>query len=103
MSTQREQIERVVKDFAPIRRRVLIEVETDHVESDVLITLRTERRDIRTGFVRKVGPEVTDLSVGDRVAFPHRQGAQLKIAGAPFAIIDERTVLGVLDDTQACR
>lgn len=52
----------------------------------------------RRGTVISIGPKVTDLKVGDRVAFPVEQGHTIEIDGKEHYVMYESQVYGKLEN-----
>ena len=78
-----------------IKSRVLVEIdplETTTKSGIILVDPKQERGVF--GTIRSIGPDVEDVTVGERVTFCKHQGSDLTIGGKNHTILNEDLLLG---------
>lgn len=83
-------------NFTPRGDLVFASVTDDHLRFGALVVAGEEGHDqARRGIVEYVGPDVADVSVGDKIVFGKWFGEVVKWHGKRMLVMHESDVLGV--------
>jgi co-chaperonin GroES (HSP10) len=86
--------------FKPLGKKVLIaEIKRESTTSSgIIIEGKDAGGDSRSGKVLAVGPEVTSVSVDDKVLLEWNKAAVVSIDGAQRVVVLEEHIVAVLED-----
>lgn len=84
----------------PMKKNVLIAENKGEVrsESGLILDGANSVRESKTGTVLAIGPEVTEVAVGDRVLLEWNKGAVVKVGEAQRVIIAEQYIVAVMQE-----
>jgi co-chaperonin GroES (HSP10) len=84
----------------PLKKKVLVAENKGEVksESGIILDDATSVRESKTGTVLAIGPEVTEVAVGDKILLEWNKAQVVKIDNAQRVIIDEKDIVAVLGD-----
>jgi len=82
----------------PLKTKMIVElVEKETVTEGGIILTRADASEVNRGLVLAVGPEVTDVQVGDFILPNWNKAQKSGIDGETFYIIDESDVVLIFD------
>ena len=86
-------------DIKPLRKKVLIAENKGEVKSESGIILDDAKsvRESKTGTVLAIGPEVTEVKVGDKVYLEWTKAKVVKIGDAQRVMIEEEDIVAVVE------
>lgn len=82
--------------FQPLGSRILVEIEPESAKSDVIAVVSQYASTARVGSVLAVGPEVTRVSVGDRVWLSTLAGAEVGVGSGETLVLPETSVVAIV-------
>jgi co-chaperonin GroES (HSP10) len=84
----------------PLKKKVLVAENKGEVksESGIILDDATSVRESKTGTVLAIGPDVTEVAVGDKILLEWNKAQVVKIDNAQRVIIDEKDIVAVLGD-----
>lgn len=84
--------------FKPLKKKVLVaSVKTENrSQSGIILDSATSISDSKTGVVMAVGPDVTEVVVGNRVLLDWTKAQAITVGGYQQVIIDEQHIVAVL-------
>ena len=87
---------------APLKKRVMVAELSDskYRKSDSGIILEGAKsvREHASAVVLAIGPEVTDVAVGDRILLDWGKGAVIKVGDAQRVLIDQDHIIAVFEN-----
>lgn len=85
--------------ITPLKDKVLIaENKTEHKsESGIILEGATSIRESKTGTVLAIGPDVTEVKVGDKVYLEWNKAQVVKIGDAQRVIIKQEDIVAVVE------
>jgi co-chaperonin GroES (HSP10) len=83
----------------PLKNKVLVAENASEVksESGIILDGVNSVRESKTGTVLQIGPDVTEVKVGEKVLLDWSKGSVVKIDGSQRVIISELDIVAVLD------
>jgi co-chaperonin GroES (HSP10) len=86
-------------DIKPMKKKVLIAENKGEVKSEAGIILDDAKsvRESKTGTVLAIGPDVTEVQVGDKVYLEWSKAKVVKIGDAQRVIVEEEDIVAVVD------
>ena len=85
--------------LAPIKKYVILElIEKEKTTSSGLILTKADPNEANRGLVLAIGPEVTDVKVGDEVLPNWNQGRNVKYDGKNIWVVPEEHIVLVFED-----
>jgi co-chaperonin GroES (HSP10) len=86
-------------DIKPMKKKVLIAENKGEVKSEAGIILDDAKsvRESKTGTVLAIGPDVTEVQVGDKVYLEWNKAKIVKIGDAQRVIVEEEDIVAVVD------
>lgn len=86
-------------NVTPIKTRVLIAENSNTAKSESGIILDSAKsvRDHATATVLAIGPDVTDVTVGDKILVDWAKGSVVKIGDAQRVVIDQEHIIAVFE------
>lgn len=95
-------IQRVIMTFKPLGKKVLVaeNKRNNTTESGIIIEGADRHGDSRSGTVLAIGPEVTQLRVGDKILLDWSKAAVTTVDGAQRVIILEENIVAVLENEE---
>lgn len=87
-------------NVTPLKDKVLIaENKAEHKsQSGIILEGATSIRESKTGTVLAVGPDVTEVKVGDKVYLEWNKAQIVKIGDAQRVIIKQEDIVAVIDN-----
>lgn len=85
----------------PLRNLVLIRLDAPKTEEGGVALPDTAIEQVTKGRIEQVGPEVSDLQIGDRVKVSAYAGNQHVEAGVTYLFCKETDVLAILEREEA--
>jgi co-chaperonin GroES (HSP10) len=84
----------------PMKKKVLIaeNVSESKTTSGIILDGANSVRDSKKGTVLAIGPDVTEVKVGDVVYLEWTKGSVVKVGDAQRVIIDEEFIVAVVDN-----
>jgi co-chaperonin GroES (HSP10) len=84
----------------PLKKKVLIAENkaATTTESGIIVEGATSNRDSKQGTVLAIGPDVTMVSIGDKVYIEWNKAQVVKIGDAQRVIIDEDNIVAVVGE-----
>lgn len=88
--------------FKPLGKKVLVaeNKRNNTTESGIIIEGADRHGDSRSGTVLAIGPEVTQLRVGDKILLDWSKAAVTTVDGAQRVIILEENIVAVLENEE---
>jgi len=85
-------------NFKPLGERVLVErTEVENKTASGIIIPDNAKEKPQTAKVVAIGDKVEDVRVGDTIMFEQYRGAELKLEGEEYLILNIENVIGILD------
>jgi co-chaperonin GroES (HSP10) len=86
-------------DIKPMKKKVLIAENRGEVKSEAGIILDDAKsvRESKTGTVLAIGPDVTEVQVGDKVYLEWSKAKVVKIGDAQRVIVEEEDIVAVVE------
>jgi co-chaperonin GroES (HSP10) len=86
-------------NITPLRKKVLVaeNVSESKTESGIILDNANSVRDSKTGTVLAIGPEVTEVKVGDIIYLEWNKAQIVKVGDAQRVIIEEENIVAVLE------
>jgi co-chaperonin GroES (HSP10) len=86
-------------NIKPMKKKVLIAQNKDTVktESGIILEDAASVRESRTGTVLEIGPQVTVVTIGDKVLLEWNKAQVVKIGDAQRVIIEEEFIVAVVE------
>lgn len=86
-------------EIKPLKKNVLVaENKSEHKsESGIVLEGATSIRDSKTGTVLAIGPDVTEVKVGDKIYLEWNKAQVVKIGDAQRVMIKEEDIVAVVD------
>lgn len=83
----------------PLKDRVLVAENKDEQksESGIILDGANSTRDSKTGTVLAIGPDVTDVQVGDVIYLEWNKAAVVKVGNAQRVMIKQENIVAVLE------
>lgn len=86
-------------NIIPLHKKVLVAENISEVKSDqgIILTDAASTRDSKTGTVLAIGPEVTEVAVGDKILLDWAKASVVKVDGAMRVMINEADIVAVFE------
>lgn len=86
-------------NIRPLHKKILVAENKSEqkTESGIILEGANSVRDSKRGTVLAIGPEVTDVKVGDVVYLDWTKASIVKVGEAQRVIIDEEFIVAILD------
>jgi chaperonin GroES len=86
-------------EIKPLKKNVLVaENRSEHKsESGIVLEGATSIRDSKTGTVLAIGPDVTEVKVGDKIYLEWNKAQVIKVGDAQRVMIKEEDIVAVVD------
>jgi co-chaperonin GroES (HSP10) len=86
-------------NITPLRKKVLVaeNVAESKTESGIILDNANSVRDSKTGTVLAIGPEVTEVKVGDIIYLEWNKAQIVKVGDAQRVIIEEENIVAVVE------
>jgi co-chaperonin GroES (HSP10) len=85
--------------FKPLKDRVLVAENNSEVksESGIILDNANSVRESKTGTVLAIGPDVTEVQVGNKILLDWSKASVVKIGDAQRVVIKEADIVAVLE------
>jgi co-chaperonin GroES (HSP10) len=86
-------------NIIPLRKKVLVaeNISESKTESGIILDNANSVRDSKTGTVLAIGPEVTEVKVGDIIYLEWNKAQIVKVGDAQRVIIEEENIVAVAE------
>jgi co-chaperonin GroES (HSP10) len=86
-------------NITPLHKKVLVaeNVSETKTESGIILDNANSVRDSKTGTVLAIGPEVTEVKVGDIIYLEWNKAQIVKVGDAQRVIIEEENIVAVVE------
>lgn len=86
-------------EIKPLKKNVLVaENKSEHKsESGIVLEGATSIRESKTGTVLAIGPDVTEVKVGDKIYLEWNKAQVIKVGDAQRVMIKEEDIVAVVD------
>lgn len=86
-------------NIIPLHKKVLVAENISEVKSEqgLILTDAVSTRDSKTGTVLAIGPEVTDVVVGDKILLDWSKASVVKVGNAMRVMINEADIVAVFE------
>jgi co-chaperonin GroES (HSP10) len=86
-------------NIIPLRKKVLVaeNLSESKTESGIILDNANSVRDSKTGTVLAIGPEVTEVKVGDIIYLEWNKAQIVKVGDAQRVIIEEENIVAVAE------
>lgn len=84
-------------NFKPLGERVLVErTEVENKTASGIIIPDNAKEKPQTAKVVAVGTKVEDIKVGDLIVFEQYRGAELKLEGKEYLVLNIENIIGIM-------
>lgn len=89
-----------IQSVTPLKDRVLVaENKTEQkTASGIILDGVNSTRDSKSGTVIAIGPQVTDVKVGDKILLDWSKASIVKVGDAQRVIVKQEDIVGILED-----
>jgi co-chaperonin GroES (HSP10) len=86
-------------NIIPLHKKVLVAENISEVKSSegIILTDAVSTRDSKTGTVLAIGPEVTEVAVGDKILLDWAKASVVKVNDAMRVMINEADIVAVFE------
>ena len=86
-------------NFKPLKFNVLVAENNSETKSDsgIILEHANSVRESKTGTVLAIGPEVTEVQVGDKILLDWSKASVVKIDDAQRVVIKESDIVAILE------